>query len=164
MLARKKPLRRTAWKRAPQVSVRAAKQIEYVPRARDIVQVQPSTALVLVHPKTEYVRDERLRDMCRSMACQSCGSRAGSTWAHSNWGDHHKGAHIKASDVFVAALCGWCHRDLDQGSRLTYDERRRMWDLAHWRTLIMAVTMGAWPPGIPMPALPAEAHGLTPFE
>jgi hypothetical protein len=106
---------------------------------------------VTARPKFQYVRDTRLRDMCRAMECQCCGLQGPITWAHSNWAEHGHGRGIKASDVYVAALCWMCHRDLDQGSRKTADERRALWDKAHGRTVRTAMERGLWPEGVPVP-------------
>lgn len=101
-------------------------------------------------PKFSYIRDKRLRSMCQSMPCQSCGSLAGSTWAHSNQARHGKGRSLKASDVYVAALCGACHHEVDQG-RQSRAERLAMWEEAHAKTVAAAVKAGAWPSGVPVP-------------
>ena len=55
--------------------------------------------------------------------------------AHSNQLADGKGKGIKASDYRVAALCFNCHMDLDQGNKLTKDQRREFWEIAHRRTI-----------------------------
>lgn len=55
--------------------------------------------------------------------------------AHSNQLADGKGKGIKASDYRVAALCFSCHMDLDQGNKLTKDQRREFWEMAHRRTI-----------------------------
>jgi hypothetical protein len=55
--------------------------------------------------------------------------------AHSNQLADGKGKGIKASDYRVAALCFSCHMDLDQGNKLTKDQRREFWEIAHRRTI-----------------------------
>lgn len=104
----------------------------------------------------EIVRDTRLRDMCRELPCTMpgcgyAGPDAGVTWAHSNWSEHGKAMARKASDVYVAALCWRCHRELDQGHRWGAEEKRQRWVQAHRRTVRLAVTRGLWPPGIRKP-------------
>lgn len=42
---------------------------------------------------------------------------------------------IKASNFRVAALCPECHAEIDQGSRLTKEQRREEWDEAHRKTI-----------------------------
>lgn len=56
--------------------------------------------------------------------------------AHSNWSRHGKGMSIKAHDCFIAFLCARCHRELDQGSKLSKEERQEMWQAAHDRTML----------------------------
>jgi hypothetical protein len=55
--------------------------------------------------------------------------------AHSNQIADGKGKGIKASDYRVAALCFSCHMDLDQGNKLSKDQRREFWEIAHRRTI-----------------------------
>ena len=55
--------------------------------------------------------------------------------AHSNQLADGKGKGIKASDYRVAALCFSCHMDLDQGNKLTKEQRREFWEIAHRRTI-----------------------------
>ena len=120
----------------------------------DLKRADTRARMVVSAPKTAYVRDERLRDMCRAMACQHCGKSgpdAGVTWAHSNQGEHGKGKGIKASDVFVAAMCTACHSDLDQGKDWPQDVKVRVWEAAHRRTKLHALANGLWPKDIPCP-------------
>lgn len=117
---------------------------------------------MLSFAKTKPLRDERFKVMCRSMPCQSCGLAgplAGVTWAHSNFSEHGKGGARKADDCFVAALCFVCHRNLDQGSKMSYDERRAFWYRAYERTVRTAVRLGLWPRGVVLPAWFAEKRG-----
>jgi len=115
-------------------------------------------------PKFPYVRDERLKFMCRGMVCQHCGATGpGVTWAHSNQSKHGKGLGEKASDVYVAALCTPCHAWLDQG-RGSQEQNVAMWTAAWVKTIETALGFGTWPRGL---AVPAEfhhyraMHGLT---
>ncbi|WP_354684421.1 nuclease domain-containing protein [Cupriavidus necator] len=52
---------------------------------------------------------------------------------HSNSQEHGKGMGIKADDRFSVPGCGWCHHQIDQGNRLTKEERRAYWDDAYTR-------------------------------
>lgn len=52
---------------------------------------------------------------------------------HSNQGKHGKGMGIKASDKFTVPGCHACHHEIDQGMRLTREERRAAWDAAYAR-------------------------------
>lgn len=136
---------------------REARQVDHVPapvRPGRISLVDAAQPIV-VAPKFPYIRDERLRDMCRAMACQHCGAAgdlAGVTWAHSNQGRHGKAQRKKASDQFVAALCFICHRLVDQ-STLDAEVRLRIWTSAHHKTVALALVLGTWPAGVPVPPL-----------
>ena len=55
--------------------------------------------------------------------------------AHSNQLRDGKGKGIKAHDYRIAALCFTCHSDLDQGSRMSKQERVEMWEEAHRKTI-----------------------------
>lgn len=101
--------------------------------------------------KYRYIRDHRLRAMCRALPCQHCASDDGTvTWAHSNQSKHGKGKSIKASDIYVAALCAACHQYVDQGLS-TRAERIALWEAAHKRTVSEASRLGLWPEGIDIP-------------
>lgn len=51
----------------------------------------------------------------RITVCKNCGAvrSEGMDPAHSNLPEHGKGVGLKANDCFFAALCGLCHRWLD---------------------------------------------------
>lgn len=115
------------------------------------VMAQSSGAVVAV-PKRMPVRSRDLLDACREIACQHCGAMDGTVVAsHSNWLEHGKAKGRKADDNRVASLCHGCHSDLDQGSRMSGDERRAMWDAAHERTVDALWCGGLWPEGVPVP-------------
>ena len=42
---------------------------------------------------------------------------------------------IKAHDFRIAALCSACHHELDQGVKLSRQERLELWEEAHRRTI-----------------------------
>lgn len=42
---------------------------------------------------------------------------------------------MKAADYRVAALCFRCHMELDQGTKLSKDERRELFESAHRATI-----------------------------
>jgi hypothetical protein len=69
--------------------------------------------------------------------------------AHTNWGGG-KGRGIKADDNLVAALCLKCHYQIDQGAKLSKEERMQMWQKAHARTVNSLRFV--WPVDIPLPA------------
>ncbi len=104
-------------------------------------------------PKQVYVRNRSILIGCRQLACQHCGRKNGTVVAaHSNWHDlGGKGKAIKADDRYVAALCFKCHSDLDQGSKMTKDQRRSMWLAAHTRTIDRLVALNLWPAGVALP-------------
>lgn len=54
---------------------------------------------------------------------------------HSNQLAHGKGKGIKAADEKTVPGCAWCHYELDQGKRLSKEERRTYWDDAYARWL-----------------------------
>jgi hypothetical protein len=56
--------------------------------------------------------------------------------AHSNQSRHGKGMSIKAHDCFIAFLCNRCHYEIDQGSKLSKEERIDLWQRAHEATLL----------------------------
>lgn len=103
-------------------------------------------------PKREYVRDKNLMKVYRLIACQHCGANNQTVCgAHSNWEIHGKGGHIKADDNRCASLCGECHADLDQGSKLIEEERQRKWWNAHVKTINELVRRRLWPAWVPLP-------------
>jgi hypothetical protein len=62
--------------------------------------------------------------------------------AHSNQLRDGKGKSIKAHDFRIAFLCGVCHHAIDQGSKLSREERREMWENAHRLTIGWLFTTG----------------------
>ena len=81
--------------------------------------------------------------------CQACGSGEMVQAAHTNWGGG-KGRGIKADDNLVAALCLRCHYEIDQGSKLSKEERMEKWLKAHSKTV--NALRSVWPVDIPLPA------------
>jgi len=81
-------------------------------------------------------RSKKLLEVVRQSPCQCCGAEDGTVVAaHSNQLRDGKGKGIKASDFRIAALCFRCHSELDQGSKMTKQERVDMWEDAHRRTI-----------------------------
>jgi hypothetical protein len=102
--------------------------------------------------KRVYVRSPALMHAYRLIPCQNCGRDDGTVCgAHSNWAVHGKGKSMKADDNRCASLCWVCHSLLDQGSRLTEDERKAQWWGAHVKTVMELAARGLWPPGVPVP-------------
>lgn len=106
-------------------------------------------SLVLV-PKHPYIRSPALLAAVRTLPCQHTGVVGQTEPAHANWG-WGKGRGIKADDNRVAALARSVHRDLDQGSRLTEQERKALWWAAHVRTVRLLLALGTWPARVPVP-------------
>jgi len=81
-------------------------------------------------------RNKKLLELIRVIPCQHCGLQDGTVVAaHSNQLRDGKGRGIKAHDYRVAALCYRCHSELDQGNKLTREERVEMWEQAHRNTI-----------------------------
>ncbi len=81
-------------------------------------------------------RSQYLLEVVRESGCQHCGRQDGTVVAaHSNQLRDGKGRGIKAHDYRIAALCHGCHYELDQGNKLTKEERREMWEEAHRKTI-----------------------------
>ena len=73
-----------------------------------------------------------------SLPCQLCGKEGETQAAHANWTEYGKGMSIKAHDCYSAALCVTCHSNIDQGSKLDYQERKELWEAA-WRKTILVL-------------------------
>jgi len=81
-------------------------------------------------------RNKKLLELIRVIPCQHCGLQDGTVVAaHSNQLRDGKGRGIKSHDFRVAALCYRCHSELDQGNKLTREERVEMWEQAHRNTI-----------------------------
>ncbi len=81
-------------------------------------------------------RDARLLRAVREAPCMMCGTQDGTVVAaHSNQLRDGKGRSIKAHDYRIAALCYRCHGEIDQGAKLTKEERLEAWEDAHRKTL-----------------------------
>lgn len=81
-------------------------------------------------------RNKKLTDAARLLPCQHCGTSDGTVVAaHSNQLRDGKGRGIKAHDYRIASLCYKCHADLDQGAKMSKQERVDMWEDAHRKTI-----------------------------
>ena len=98
--------------------------------------------------KHKYIRSKKLLKLVAGLDCQACGSGEMVQAAHSNWGGG-KGRGIKADDNLVAALCLRCHYEIDQGSKLSKEERMGKWLKAHNKTV--NALRSVWPVDIPLP-------------
>ena len=80
-------------------------------------------------------RSPKLLSHVRTLPCARCGREGRTQASHSNSNSDAKGMGIKAHDYRIAALCVECHVEIDQGSRLSKEERKTQWDEAHRRTI-----------------------------
>jgi len=81
-------------------------------------------------------RNKALLEIVRESPCQICGIEDGTiVAAHSNQLKDGKGRSLKAHDYRIAALCYTCHTEIDQGSKMSKQERLNTWDEAHRRTI-----------------------------
>ena len=81
-------------------------------------------------------RNKRLLQAVKDCPCCSCGTHDGTVVAaHSNQLRDGKGRGTKAADYRIAALCHRCHSELDQGMRLSREQRIELWEEAHRRTV-----------------------------
>ena len=70
--------------------------------------------------------------------CVLCGAW-GTQVAHRN---ESKGMGLKTDDCATAAICGCCHDSIDNGSKLSRDERRQLMDRAIVLTVIQIARLG----------------------
>ena len=81
-------------------------------------------------------RNKKLLQIVRECPCQVCGIEDGTVVAaHSNQMRDGKSISMKSNDYRIAAMCYNCHSNLDQGSKLTREERVDMWENAHRKTI-----------------------------
>jgi hypothetical protein len=81
-------------------------------------------------------RNKKLLEVVRESPCQLCGTQDGTVVAaHSNQLRDGKGRSIKAHDYRIAALCFRCHAELDQGSKMSKEDRVDIWEMAHRKTV-----------------------------
>ena len=57
------------------------------------------------------------------------------TGCHSNQGRDGKGRGIKAHDYRIALGCFRCHYEIDQGSKMSDEQRIEAWERAHRETI-----------------------------
>ena len=81
-------------------------------------------------------RNKKLLEVIRDSPCQLCGAEDGTVVAaHSNQLRDGKGRAIKSHDFRVAALCFRCHAEIDQGSKMSKEDRVDIWEMAHRKTI-----------------------------
>lgn len=81
-------------------------------------------------------RNQKLLEAVRNLPCQHCGIQDGTVVAaHSNQLRDGKGRSIKAHDYRIAAMCFKCHAEIDQGAKMSRQERLNAWEEAHRSTM-----------------------------
>ena len=81
-------------------------------------------------------RNKKLLEAARELPCQHCGISDGTVVAaHSNQMRDGKGRGLKADDYRIASMCFRCHSELDQGAKMSREERLEMWEEAHRKTI-----------------------------
>ena len=83
-------------------------------------------------------RNKQLLEQARfAPCCFGCGRVNDGTivGAHSNQLRDGKGKGMKAHDFRVAYLCNDCHMEIDQGAKLSKQERVERWEEAHRKTV-----------------------------
>lgn len=84
-------------------------------------------------------RSEKWLRAVASLPCVKCGREGQTQAAHRNQG---KGMAAKVDDCLTAALCVWCHAEIDQGRDMTREERRQELDSAILATLVQLARQG----------------------
>ena len=69
-----------------------------------------------------------------------CAPRATVVPCHANQIARGKGMGLKANDLYTVPGCMNCHHEIDQGHRLSKDERRSIWDRAYAAWEVARVT------------------------
>jgi hypothetical protein len=93
-------------------------------------------------------RSKRLLDAARGQNCTLripgiCNGNSETTVAaHSNQIMHGKGMGIKAHDCFAAWACSSCHAEIDQGSKLSRQQKDEYWQAGFERTILQMFLLG----------------------
>jgi ferredoxin len=93
-------------------------------------------------------RSKKLLDAARDQDCtiQIPGvcNRDKSTvvGCHANWLEYGKGGAMKAHDCYIAFGCSACHFAIDQGTKLSYEEKKEYWRQGFERTILVLFTRG----------------------
>lgn len=139
--------------RDDRLRARAKRLGQLMATARPRASVVGGSTSGAVVAKRRYVRSKSLLAAVRQLPCQVTGAVGQTEPAHSNWPQHGKAGRIKADDNRVAAIRADLHRELDQGSRWSAEERQRVWWQAHQRTVRALLDQGAWPARVPVPQI-----------
>lgn len=122
-------------RKAPQREARPDRSDEFAsftvaPRAARIVRADAPREVgkaQVAKPRAERWESVPWRRAVASLACVLCGRTGETQCAHRNEG---KGMGVKVDDCLSAALCGGCHREIDQGATMTREQRRELMDRA----------------------------------
>jgi hypothetical protein len=93
-------------------------------------------------------RSKRLLDAARGQECTIqipgiCNRNPETTVAaHSNSWRHGKGLGIKAHDCYVAWACSSCHAEIDQGSKLSRQQKDDYWQAGFEKTILQKFLLG----------------------
>jgi hypothetical protein len=104
----------------------------------------------VAYPKRQYVRSKKLLKLVSELDCQLCGFRFPRPGGPHQLGRGQRGG-IKSDDNLVAALCMFCHHEIDQGAKWSKHERQQAWWLAHRKTVEFLVETNQWPVDVPLP-------------
>ena len=92
------------------------------------------------YPKSPVHRSEAWRRAVASLPCACCMREGETQAAHPN--HRGKGMAVKAPDCWTVPLCIACHREFDQGSKWTKQEKRAMMDEWIICTIALLATAG----------------------
>lgn len=139
MLTRKTPLKqRTPMKRGTKTLARTT---PLQSRSESKPLALARTAMKRKAPKKRPKAERVYAELCHGQECYvrlpffTEHPRETVVPAHSNSQQDGKGMGIKAADEKTVPACFWCHAEIDQGKRLTKDERRAYWEDGYQRWL-----------------------------
>jgi hypothetical protein len=93
-------------------------------------------------------RSQRLLNQARGQSCtlnipSVCNGNPETTVAaHSNQLRHGKGMGIKAHDCYIAWACSNCHAEIDQGNKLSRQEKIEYWQIGFEKTILQMFLRG----------------------
>lgn len=97
----------------------------------------------MMFPKNKPWRSEKHRKLVATLSCAICNKRGPSQCAHINFG---KSMGSKVSDILTFPACPNCHREHDQGGRMSRDERHlKEWELVDKKRAAL-ISKSLWTP------------------
>lgn len=93
-------------------------------------------------------RSRKLLDLARGQNCMVripgvCnGNHETVVAAHANWNEYGKGGALKAHDCYTSWACSACHEAIDQGNKLSYEEKKDYWRRGFERTVFEMFNQG----------------------